>query len=108
MFIKFSKVIIHNFLSYGHAEIDLTDKRYCLVSGINNDKKDNATSNGAGKSSWGSAICFALTGETIGGNRTNLKNINVPEDEDMYVELYFEVDGKQYYIKRGENNGSKP
>lgn len=102
MFIKFQKVVMHNFLSYGHSEIDLIDKRYCLVSGINNDKKDNASSNGAGKSSWGSAICFALTGETIQGISSGIKNIHVAASEEMYVELEFEVDGKHYKIRRGE------
>ncbi|MCK9470225.1 MAG: AAA family ATPase [Bacilli bacterium] len=102
MFIKFQKVVMHNFLSYGHSEIDLTDKRYCLVSGINNDKKDNASSNGAGKSSWGSAICWALTGETIQGISSGIKNIHVQEDL-CYVELHFSVDNNEYKITRYKN-----
>ena len=57
MYINFKKVVIHNFLSYGHAEIDLTNKNYCLVRGINNNPVDNALSNGSGKSTWSSAIC---------------------------------------------------
>ena len=48
--LKFKKVILHNFGSYGHAEIDLNNKGICLVSGRNNYKKDNALSNGSGKS----------------------------------------------------------
>jgi len=102
MYLKFQKVVLHNFLSYGHSEIDLLDKRYCLVSGVNNDKKDNATSNGAGKSSWGSAICFALTGETIQGISSGIKNINISEDL-CYVELYFIVDDNEYKITRYKN-----
>ena len=39
MLIKFKNLIIHNFLSYGHCEIDLTDRHYCLVSGVNNDQE---------------------------------------------------------------------
>ena len=35
MTVKFLKVIIHHFLSFDHAELDLTDKGYCLVSGVN-------------------------------------------------------------------------
>lgn len=99
MKIILDKVIIHNFLSYGHAEIDLKDKHYCLVSGVNNVVGDNASSNGSGKSSWGSAICYALTGETIGGLKHNLKNINVPEKE-CWVKLFFEVDNNKYEITR--------
>ena len=44
MRLTFKKLIIHNFLSYAHTEIDLTDKGYCLVSGINQCPKDNALS----------------------------------------------------------------
>ena len=32
-FIDFEKVIIHNFGSYGHTELDLKSKGFCLVSG---------------------------------------------------------------------------
>lgn len=51
MTLYFKKLIIHNFLSYAHTELDLTNKGYCLVSGINQYAKDNALSNGSGKSS---------------------------------------------------------
>jgi len=99
MNISFEKVIIHNFLSYGHTEINLKDKGYCLVSGINNNPLDNALSNGAGKSTWSSAICWALTGQTIQGISSNIKNINIDENS-CYVELYFYIDKDYYTIKR--------
>ena len=51
MHIIFEKVTLHNFLSYGHTEIDLRNRNYCLVKGINNDPLSNSTSNGSGKSS---------------------------------------------------------
>ena len=102
MHIKIKKVILHNFLSYGHAEFELEGKHYCLVSGVNNDKRDNATSNGAGKSSMGSAISFALTGETIQGISSGIKNIYIDEDS-CYVELYFSVDNDEYKITRYKN-----
>lgn len=86
--IQFKKVIVHNFGSYGHAELDLQNKGFCLVSGQNNYVKDNALSNGSGKSFLWSAICYALTGETINGIKSNLKNINV-DDQDCYVQLDF-------------------
>lgn len=86
--IQFKKVILHNFGSYGHAELELQNRGFCLVSGQNNYVKDNALSNGSGKSFLWSAICYALTGETINGIKTNLKNINVP-DKDCYVQLDF-------------------
>lgn len=50
MILRFNKVILHNFGSYGHAEVDLQNKGFCLVSGENNYIKDNAKSNGSGKS----------------------------------------------------------
>lgn len=86
--IQFKKVILHNFGSYGHAELELQNQGFCLVSGQNNYPKDNAMSNGAGKSFLWSAICFALTGETINGIKSNLKNINIDEPE-CYVQLDF-------------------
>lgn len=102
MFIKINKVIIHNFLSYGHAEIDLTDKHYCIVNGQNNKIEDNAANNGSGKSSAFSAICWALTGETIQGLSTNVKNIYVEEDS-CYVVLEFSVDSNDYKVIRYKN-----
>ena len=74
--LSFKKIILHNFGSYGHAEVNVENKGICLVSGRNNYKKDNALSNGSGKSFLWSGICFALTGETISGLKSNLKNIN--------------------------------
>ena len=80
--IQFKKVLLHNFGSYGHVELDLQNRGFCLVSGKNNYIKDNALSNGSGKSFLWNAICYALTGETISGIKTNLKNIvdsiNIP------------------------------
>jgi len=98
-FITFKKITLHNFGSYGHTELDLEKRGFCLVSGHNNYKKDNAYSNGSGKSLIWSGICFAITGETIQGLRTNLKNINVDEDL-SYVELLFEVNKDEYIVKR--------
>ena len=70
--IQFKKVILHNFGSYGHVELDLQNRGFCLVSGQNNYVKDNALSNGSGKSFLWSAICYALTGVTIGGGGGSL------------------------------------
>ena len=77
--IQFKKIILHNFGSYGHAELDLQNRGFCLVSGQNEYVKDNALSNGSGKSFIFSAISYAVTGETISGIRSNLKNINIDE-----------------------------
>lgn len=106
MILKFKNVVIHNFLSYGHAEIDLQDKHFCRVKGVNLSEADNATSNGSGKSSWSSAICWALTGETIQGLSSNIKNINVDENL-CYVELEFLADNNAFKIIRYKNPKSE-
>lgn len=98
--LKFNKVILHNFGSYGHTEVNLDNKGFCLVSGRNHYKKDNALSNGSGKSFLWSAICFALTGETIGGLTKNLKNINIDDDKNCFVTLEFCVGRDSYIVTR--------
>lgn len=98
MKVKFHKVIIDNFLSFGHAEVTLENCGYTLVEGINHNPKDGAKSNGSGKSSIFNAICYALTGETINGLSNNLNNIITKGD--MGVELEFSVDDDFYDIKR--------
>ena len=97
--IQFKKVILHNFGSYGHVELELQNRGFCLVSGQNNYIKDNALSNGSGKSFLWSAICYALTGETINGIKSNLKNINT-EDSDCYVQLDFLYNKDLYSLHR--------
>ena len=100
--LSFEKVILHNFGSYKHAELDLTSKGFCLVSGQNNFKKDNAISNGSGKSFIWEAIIWAITGETSRGITTGLQNINVENLDEMYVEVHFKVNNDEYIIKRGD------
>ena len=100
--VNFSKVILHNFGSYTDAEVDLKNRGFCLVSGQNNCKIDNADSNGSGKSMLFDAIIYALTGTTGRGISKGLKN-NLTPDEDMYVELHFSVDNNEYIIRRGED-----
>ena len=98
MKVKFHKIIIDNFLSFGHAEVNLENCGYTLVEGINHNPKDGAKSNGSGKSTIFNAICYALTGETINGLSNNLNNIITKGD--MGVELEFSVDDNFYSIKR--------
>ena len=97
--LQFRKLIVHNFGSYNHAEVDLQSRGFCLVSGQNNYKKDNALSNGSGKSFLWSAICFTITGETINGLHSNLKNINVDENL-CYTTVEFGYDGDDYTLTR--------
>lgn len=99
MKLKFKKVKLVNFNSYAEAEVYLCDKGFCAVTGKNNYIKDGALSNGCGKSTIWTAICYALTGETINGLSTNLKNVLV-ESNECYVELDFFADKDEYKIIR--------
>ena len=98
--INFEKLIVHNFGSYNHSEVNLQNKGFCLVTGKNECKKDNAQSNGSGKSFLWNAICYVLTGETVNGLHTNLKNINIIEDPACYVTLTFTEGSDHYQITR--------
>lgn len=97
--LQFKKITVHNFGSYSHSEVNLLSRGFCLVSGKNNYKKDNALSNGSGKSFLWNAICFALTGETLNGLHSNLKNINIEENL-CYVTIEFNADGDEYLVTR--------
>lgn len=98
--INFDKLIVHNFGSYGHSEVDLRNRGFCLVTGRNDCQKDNAVSNGSGKSFLWNAICFALCGETINGLHTNLKNINITDDPNCWVQLIFTEGNDHFEITR--------
>ena len=102
MLIKFKHLVIENFLSFGYAELDLNDRGYTSVNGVNNCAVDNAASNGAGKSTMFSALCFAITGETIQGIKSNL--INIHTTGGMKVELTFDVDNNSYKIVRSKDH----
>lgn len=98
---KFEKLIIDNFLSFGHAEVDLKDRGYTLIKGVNRNPKDSAKSNGSGKSSIFNALCFALTGETIQGISYNLNNLYV--NDDMKVQLDFTVNNDNFTLIRSRD-----
>lgn len=104
--IVFEKIRIHNFLSFGDAELDFREKGYVLVSGINKNPKDGALSNGSGKSSIWSAISWALTGQTVQGLSSNIINLNFL-DEGCWVELTFNVDDDKYVVTRSRDFGKK-
>ena len=104
MNIIFSKVVLHNFLSFGDAELDLKDCGTVFVSGVNKNPKDNARSNGSGKSALWDAVGWALTGTTIRGVSKEVANINTSGG--CYVELYFNIDGVEYAIKRYKDHCS--
>lgn len=99
MVLYFKSLELHNFGSYAQAKFDLTNHGFCAVTGKNLCKKDNSISNGSGKSTPWSAICYAITGETISGLTNNLKNINVDENE-CWVKLDLLVDNNSFELTR--------
>lgn len=63
---KIASAVIENFLTLGHAEINLDSKGLVLIQGDNRDDP-SAVSNGAGKSSVPDAISWCLYGITARG-----------------------------------------
>lgn len=97
MQLRFKRVIIENFLSIGNADINLEDRGYCQIIGVNNNPADLAKSNGSGKSSLMSAIVWALTGETASGVKDV---VNMFNPGGTSVELQFTADNDSYVITR--------
>lgn len=98
MKIDFNRIVIDNFLSYGHAELTLSNQGFATIVGINNNVIDNAQSNGSGKSGIWDALVWCLTGNTIRGTVKNLAN-NVL-NKGCKVELDFMLDQHQYKVIR--------
>jgi DNA repair exonuclease SbcCD ATPase subunit len=60
------KSIVSNFLTIGHAELELDNRGLLAIQGENDDDT-SADSNGAGKSTIADAICWCNYGETARG-----------------------------------------
>ena len=98
--IYFKNIVLHHFMSYDHTEFNLDRNGYIFISGVNNNQLDNAKSNGSGKSSLFSALCWCLTGETPSNNK---KVENIYLEGETYVQVSFESNGNSYVIKRAKN-----
>ncbi len=103
MHIKFKHLKVHGFLSLGDVELDLDNQGYVLVKGFNENPKDNASSNGSGKSSLHNAIAWVLTGETVNGLKTNISNIYL--NDGCFGTLSFSIDKDNYEITRYKDYG---
>ena len=97
MDIKFNRIHIENFMSIGEAEINLSDRAFTLIEGINNNISDNAKSNGSGKSSIFEALVWVLTGTTMRGNK-DIVNYNGIDGALVKLELI--IDNNSYCIIR--------
>lgn len=99
----FKTIKIQNFFSFGPEEqsLDLSTPGVYLITGRNfyNNKDDEFSSNGSGKSSLIEAISFALFGKVT-------KDVNLPEivneqtGKNCKVELTFELNGNDYIVQR--------
>ena len=98
MRIEFERVVIHNFLSIGDADLRLNNNSIVMVEGRNNNELEQSYSNGSGKSSIFNAICWALTGETIQGVSSDV--VNIYATDGCWVKLEMRVNGDAYEITR--------
>lgn len=103
MKINFKSITINNFMSIGEAHIELSDRGYTLVSGINNSPEDLARSNGSGKSSIFEAIVWCLTGDTMRGNKDI---INCFGNDGALVTLEFNLDNHDYKLIRSNKHST--
>lgn len=104
MIIRFDKIELHNFLSIGHAELNLNSNGYVLVRGENKNAKDSALSNGSGKSSIWDGLCWCITGQTMRGGSKDVTNLNAPDRDGVYVKVSFAIDNDEYEIIRAKNH----
>ena len=101
MHIEFRKVVLHNFMSFGHVELEFKDDGFIRVTGINNSPEDNAVSNGSGKSSLWEALIWNLTGDTMRGTS---QVVNLKGEDGSYVDLEFDLDRTSYRIIRAKEH----
>lgn len=95
---KFHTLAIQNFLTVGHATVELADKGLHLIQGENADNS-SATSNGAGKSSIVDAISWVLFGVTARGLKGD-KVVNNKKKKDCAVSLTVSNGATTYDITR--------
>lgn len=103
MKINFKSITMNNFMSIGEAQIQLSDRGYTLVSGINNSPEDLARSNGSGKSSIFEAIVWCLTGDTMRGNKDVINRVG---DDGALVTLEFNLDNHDYKLIRSNKHST--
>ena len=101
MDIKFKKLHIENFMSIGEADIDLSDRAFTLIEGLNNNENDNARSNGSGKSSIFESLVWTLTGNTMRGNKDV---VNFNGNDGALVTLEFIVDDDKFIVTRTKDH----
>ena len=101
MKIHFHKIVLHNFMSFGHSELLIHDDGFIRVTGENLSPVDNAVSNGSGKSSLWESVLWALTGDTLRGTK---QVSNMYGEDGTYVSIEFSVDNKYYSVLRSKDH----
>lgn len=98
MSIKPDKLVISNFGSFLHADIDLKERGLVAIYGENN-VNPSQNSNGSGKSTIPDALlwaCYGITGRGVSGD--DVVNDRMPKD--CVVSFFFEKNGEHYAIIR--------
>jgi DNA repair exonuclease SbcCD ATPase subunit len=101
MRIKFDKLRVQNFYSYGDMqEVDLTKftSTVILIDGI--DKDTEGSKIGSGKSSLMAALTYAIFGETVSNVKAN-EIVNYIKGKEALVELEFYVEKNKFKVERG-------
>jgi DNA repair exonuclease SbcCD ATPase subunit len=90
--LQIQKIRYKNFLSSGNTftEIDFTTTRTTLIVG----------KNGEGKSTTHAALIFGLYGKSS-RNTTKKQLVNSINKKESIVEIFFNIDGKNYKVVRG-------
>lgn len=105
MNIVFKWLSMRNFMSFAndYTIINLNTDSLTSIMGRSYDMGGENSRNGAGKSTIGDAIAFALYGKSLRGI-SNQKLIHkwISRNQSMIVELNFTVDDNEYLIQRGE------
>ncbi len=101
MRIKFDKLRIQNFYSYGDMqEVDFTTftSTVILIDGV--DKDTEGSKIGSGKSSLMAALTYAIFGETVSNVKAN-EIVNYIKGKEALVELEFFVEKTKFKVERG-------
>jgi len=97
------KIILHNFQIHEHLEIDFSNMNDAFVV---------TGKNGVGKTSIIEALLFVIYGISRGVNKrgdgidTLVKDFNLFQDRECYVESYFDLNNSKYRIKRTRIKGN--
>lgn len=97
MNIIFNNIKMHNFMNFEDSEVSFSNHGFIVVKGENHFIQDASSSNGSGKSSIFEAISWALTGETIRGNKDIVRH---GDNDGCFVECNFTIDSDDYSIIR--------